>query len=298
LIREDIALRIKTDPALAVVEVDAGQIEQVLLNLVSNARDAIPGRGVIEVGTANIGVDEEYLSRHPTKQLRPGPHVALSVQDDGCGMDADTMARAFEPFFTLKDSGRGTGLGLAIVYGIIYQSGGEIFLTSRIGGGTRVEILLPAVEKLPATAREPGEEPLARGSETVLLVEDDDSVRHLIREILEGLGYQVLESAEPGAALTLSDRHPGKIDLLMTDFIMPRMNGKELATRIAAKRPEIRMLYMSGYAQELSSKLNINLADGTFLSKPFTPKILAERLREALSKRHPRRLRRPAAKRS
>lgn len=290
LIREDIIFTIKADPDLAFVQADAGQIEQVVLNLVSNARDAITDSGVIEVSTANVDIDEEYLIAHPTKQLRPGPHVVLSVQDDGCGMDADTMARAFEPFFTSKAAGHGTGLGLAIVYGIVYQSGGDIFLTSGVGEGTRVEILLPAVEKSPSIDAEPREENLARGSETVLLVEDEESLRQLVREILEGLGYHVLESAGPEEALALSDHHSGRIDLLMTDLIMPRMNGKELAARIMAARPDIHVLYMSGYAQELPSQRSLDIDDGVFLGKPFTPKMLADRLREAMSRPGSRRV--------
>ena len=288
LIREDIILTIKTDPNLAFVQADAGQIEQVVLNLASNARDAILDSGMIEISTENVDVNEEFLSAHPTKQLRSGPHVALRVHDDGCGMDADTMARAFEPFFTSKAAGHGTGLGLAIVYGIIYQSGGDIFLASCVGEGTRVEILLPAVEKSPSITDESHDESLARGSETILLVEDEDSLRHLVRDLLEGLGYQVLESAEPEAALELSDHHHGRIDLLMTDIIMPRMNGKELAARVKAARPDIRVLYMSGYAQEPLTQSSQDLDDAVFLSKPFTPKILADRLRESLGRPSPR----------
>jgi len=199
-------------------------------------------------------------------------------------MDAETMARAFEPFFTSKESGHGTGLGLAIVYGIIYQGGGDIFLSSRVGIGTRVEILLPVVEKPLSIAHEGGDKRLARGSETVLLVEDEDSVRELVRELLTELGYEVLESAGPEAALALCDRHRGRIDLLMTDFIMPRMNGSELAARVVAARPETHVLYMSGYSQESPTERGPNLKDSVFLSKPFTPKVLADRVREALGR--------------
>ena len=237
LIREDIVLDIKTDPLLKFVEADAGQIEQVLMNLVANARDAMPGGGVLEVATANVSVDEQYLSAHPATLLRLGPHVRLSVQDNGCGMDAETMARAFEPFFTSKEAGHGTGLGLAIVYGIVHQNSGDIFLTSSVDKGTRVDILLPAVEKPLSAALGAGDLRLARGRETILLVEDENSVRQLVREILTQLGYRVLQAADPAAALVLCERHPGKIDLLMTDFVMPRMNGSELAERVLAARP-------------------------------------------------------------
>jgi CheY-like chemotaxis protein len=199
-------------------------------------------------------------------------------------MDAETLARAFEPFFTSKESGHGTGLGLAIVYDIIHQSRGDICLTSRVGAGTRVEILLPSVETPLSTTLGAGDVRLARGSETVLLVEDEDSLRQLVRELLAELGYKVLESADPEAALALCDRHRGRIDLLMTDFIMPRMNGSELAARIVAIRPETHVLYMSGYAQESPSKRPLGLKDSVFLSKPFTPGILADRVREALGR--------------
>src|SRR5579872_6956441 len=180
LIREDIVLNIKPDPALPFVEADAGQIEQVLMNLVTNARDAMPDGGALEIGTARVEVDEDYLSTHPDSRLRPGPHVQLWVQDTGYGMDAETMARAFEPFFTSKALGHGTGLGLAIVYGVIYQSNGDIVLNSRVGAGTRVEVLLPAVEKPIAEAPRGKDGRLERGSETVLLVEDEGAVRELV----------------------------------------------------------------------------------------------------------------------
>jgi two-component system cell cycle sensor histidine kinase/response regulator CckA len=284
LITEDIVLNIKPDPDLNFVEADSGQIEQVIMNLVANARDAMPDGGVLEISTANVEVDEKYLSDHPATRLRLGPHVQVTIQDDGCGMDAETMERAFEPFFTSKEPGQGTGLGLAIVYGIIYQGGGDIFLASCVGDGTRVDILLPAVEKPLPTAHGAGSERLARGSETVLLVEDEDSVRQLVREILMELGYKVLESAEPEAALALCSRHQGKIDLLMTDFVMPRMNGNELAARIVAARPETHVLYMSGYSEESPVKPGLDLKNSVFLSKPFTPDILADRVRKALDR--------------
>lgn len=285
LIREDIVLNIKLAPGLPLVEADTGQIEQVLMNLVTNARDAMPDGGVIEVGTGRIEVDEDYLSAHPDSRLRPGPHVQLWVQDNGCGMDTETLARAFEPFFTSKALGHGTGLGLAIVYGVVYQSNGDIVLTSRVGAGTRVELLLPAVEKPLSEAQHGEERRLEGGSETVLLVEDEGAVRELVREILTELGYTVLESAEPEAAIALCKGHLGRIDLLMTDFIMPQMNGAELAARVLAIHPEIQVLYMSGYAQELQVGHRADLGDSVFLSKPFTPQNLAGRVREALGPR-------------
>lgn len=284
LIREDIVLNIKSEPVLPFVEADAGQMEQVLMNLVTNARDAMPEGGVLEVGTAKFEVDDDYFSSHPNSRLRTGPHVQLWVQDTGSGMNAETIARAFEPYFTSKAPGRGTGLGLAIVYGVICQSCGDIVLTSRVGAGTRVEILLPAVEKPPAEVEGPEDDRLQRGSETVLLVEDERAVLQLVREFLTGLGYTVLESAEPEAALALSSRHRGRIDLLMTDFIMPQMNGGELAARVLAIHPETQVLYMSGYAQESHLRQHADLKQCLFLSKPFTPRLLADRVREALGR--------------
>ena len=282
LIGEDIVLTTKLFPSLALVEADSGQMEQVLMNLAANARDAMPQGGVLEVHTSNVEVGEAYLSVHSVTQLHYGSHVELSVQDNGRGMDGETMARAFEPFFTSKESGRGTGLGLAIVYGIIRQSGGEVFLHSQVGAGTRVEILLPAVNKPPSEAREVMDDHLTRGDETILLVEDEDSVRHLVREILTGLGYTVLESPEPDEALALCNRHCGRVDLLITDYVMPRMNGHELAARVVAAHPEARVLYMSGYAKESASKRGLGLSDVVFLGKPFTAETLARRVREAL----------------
>jgi signal transduction histidine kinase/ActR/RegA family two-component response regulator len=283
LIGEDIALNTNLDSSLAFVEADCGQIEQVLMNLAANARDAMPRGGRIEISTANVEVDSVYLRAHSTKHLRPGPHVKLSVHDTGCGMDAKTMARAFEPFFTSKEAGRGTGLGLAIVYGIVSQSGGEIFLTSQVGEGTLAEILLPVVSRAPLAAKVV-DQCLPRGIETILLVEDEDCVRQLVREILTELGYEVLEFAEPNAALALCRRRSGKVDLLMTDFILPQMNGRELAERIVATHPETRVLYMSGYAKESFSNRGLDLRGSVFLSKPFTPATLAGRVREALDR--------------
>jgi signal transduction histidine kinase/ActR/RegA family two-component response regulator len=283
LIGEDIAVAADLDPSLVCVEADPGQLEQVLMNLAANARDAMPGGGVLSIHTSNVDIGEEYLTSHPSTPLKPGPHIELVVQDDGCGMDEETLARVFEPFFTSKESGHGTGLGLAIVYGIVCQSYGEISLTSRLGSGTCVRILLPAVRKQVPIAKDIAEERPTRGNETILVVEDDESFRHLVREILIGLGYKVLESPKPEEALTLCERHRGRVDLLITDFVMPRMNGRELASRIVAVHPETSVLYMSGYGKESTATRSLGLRDGVFLSKPFSPGLLADRVREALA---------------
>jgi signal transduction histidine kinase/ActR/RegA family two-component response regulator len=282
LIGEDIVLTAILDSPLASVEADRGQIEQILVNLAANARDAMPRGGRLVIRTRNVFVDEAYIARHVGTRLRHGSHVSLSVGDSGCGMDAETRARVFEPFFTSKEPGRGTGLGLSIVYGIVTQSGGEIVLTSEVGKGSQFEILLPAVDKAPAAKCAAADQRPARGTETVLVVDDDAAVRNLIREVLTELGYFVLESAEPSAAVALCERYSAGIDLLVTDFIMPQMNGRELAARVVAAHPETRVLYVSGYAKDSFAKRGIELPGGVFLDKPFTPKLLADRVREAL----------------
>lgn len=288
LIGEDIVLSIILDSSLASVEADRGQLEQILINLAVNARDAMPKGGPLEIRTANVRIDEPYISSHTGIQVRHGTYASISVSDRGCGMDAETRAHAFEPFFTSKAPGQGTGLGLSIVHGIVSQSGGEIILTSEVGKGTRIKILLPAAEEAATVAKAAAAghgmaaySP-ARGTETVLVVEDEDPVRRLIREVLTDLGYIVLESAEPPLALAMCERYAGRIDLLVTDFIMPQMNGRELAERIVAAHPETRVLYVSGYTKESFAKRGMELPGSVFLGKPFTPALLADRVREAL----------------
>ena len=285
LIREDVALTTVLDPGLDCVEADRGQMEQILVNLAANARDAMPTGGTIEIRTGKVMVDEAYLRRHSHLQLRCGPHVSLSVADTGCGMDPETMLRAFEPFFTSKPVGQGTGLGLSIVYGIITQTGGDVRLTSEPGVGTRVEILLPAVNS--TVTPEPAAEEMRgpRGSETVLVVEDEEGVRNLIRAILSTFGYRVLEYSEASEALAFCEQYPGTIDLLVTDLIMPRMDGRELARRIRIIRRELPVLYVSGYAVEGFANRGANLPGSLFLEKPFTPGRLAAKVREALARR-------------
>ncbi len=283
LIGEDVVLNSILIPGLDRVEVDRGQMEQILVNLAANARDAMLKGGHLEIRTANVVVDDRYLRVHPSSQLCYGPHVSLSVTDDGCGMDAETKAHAFEPFFTSKSAGHGTGLGLSIVYGIVKQAGGEIELSSEIGKGTKVEVLLPVVRK--TLEKEPANEVslLPVGTETILLVEDEDGVRNLVRAVLTKLGYTILECSNPSDAVVLCDRYAGQIDLLLTDLIMPGMDGNELARRILVSRPKIRVLYMSGYALESFAKRGLQLPSSGFLAKPFTPGLLAEGVRKALA---------------
>ncbi len=279
LIGEDIRLETKLDPTLGCVEADRGQIEQILVNLAANARDAMPKGGSLTIRTGSVDIDAD----HALSRLRHGRYVSLSVTDTGCGMDAETMSRVFEPFFTRRTSGQGTGLGLSIVYGIVSQSGGEVDLSSEVGRGTCVNVLLPAVAKTLPVARSAQEGAFARGTETILVVEDEDGVRKLIRHVLLRLGYTVLEASAPAMALALCEGHHGPIDLLLTDFLLPEMDGSELAARMRTALPSLRILYVSGYAKESFARRGADLAGSTFLSKPFTPALLAEKVREALS---------------
>lgn len=279
LIGEDIDFTVNLGASPGFVEADRGQIEQVLVNLVVNARDAMPRGGSLRIGTGNVRVDSPYGEGHG---IPYGSYVSLTVIDTGCGMDAETKARAFEPFFTSKESGHGTGLGLSIVYGIVTQSGGEIILTSEVGLGTHFEILLPAVDLAPSSAHDTSQESPAPGTETILVVEDEEAVRKLLCSILRRLGYSVLESSDAFTALELSRLHPASIDLLVTDLVMPQMNGPDLAARILAAQPAARVLYVSGYAKESFAKRGIELLGNALLTKPFTPTLLARRVREVL----------------
>ena len=268
LIGEHIELRIQTPPTLARIKADPGQLEQVILNLVVNARDAMPTGGKITIATS-MG----------TGSL--DGCVVLRVSDTGVGMTEAVRERIFEPFFTTKEPGKGTGLGLSTVYGIVKQSGGTIDVESALGKGTTFAIVLPpATEKTTTTsASESGEPP--RGTETILLVEDEDEVRTLARRVLEDCGYRVLVAAGGVEALAVARRYEGRIDLLLTDIVMPRINGPRLVERFIATRPAPCVVYMSGYADDAIMQLEID--PGTyFLRKPFTPLALARAIRDAL----------------
>jgi two-component system cell cycle sensor histidine kinase/response regulator CckA len=279
LIGEDIELKTNLDPALGCVKADQSQIEQVILNLAVNARDAMPQGGKLLIETAKVNLDEDYARRHPP-QL-PGPYVLLTVADTGIGMDAETQARIFEPFFTTKEIGKGTGLGLSTVYGVVRQSGGHIWVYSELGLGTTFKIYLPCAEQ-PARVQQPSAAPAEsmRGSETILLVEDEEALRELTRNLLEGSGYTVLEAELPEAAIEIALRYGGKIHVLLTDMVMPGMNGKDLAAKLNPIRPEMKVVYMSGY----SSFSHAGLADSeiALLAKPFTREKLLRKLRETL----------------
>jgi signal transduction histidine kinase len=283
MIGEDIAFRTSLQPSLGNVKADPGQIEQVIMNLVVNARDAMPDGGHLTIETANVYLDETYAHQHIA--IAPGNYVMLAVSDTGVGMDAETSQRAFEPFFTTKETGKGTGLGLSMVYGIVKQSGGNIWVYSEVGNGTTFKIYLPRVDETAQPFRDSNAgDPVRRGFETILLVEDSDTVRKLAKEVLEDHGYHVLEAEDGRAALKISRNYPKLIHLLLTDVVMPEMSGRSLAEELLPLNPRMRLLYMSGYAQDAIVHHGV-LEEGTsFLQKPFSPDALALKVREVLEK--------------
>jgi two-component system cell cycle sensor histidine kinase/response regulator CckA len=278
LIGEDIELSTSLAAAVGCTRADAGQLEQVIMNLVVNAKDAMPSGGKICIRTASVMLDDSY--RPENTFIKHGPYVMISVSDTGHGMDRETQARIFEPFFTTKEKGKGTGLGLSTVYGIIKQSGGYVFVQSEHGRGTVFTIYFPRVDE-PSEAR--GAAPVslaaAGGCETILLVEDEESVRQLVRETLESRGYHVLEAANGQDALSLAARHSGTIQLIITDVVMPGLSGHELVEQLLPVRPAIKVLYLSGYAEDA---ITAPLAPKAFLQKPFTLQSLSRKVREVL----------------
>jgi two-component system cell cycle sensor histidine kinase/response regulator CckA len=283
LLREDIELSLLLAPGLALVKADAAQLEQVLLNLAVNARDAMPERGQLTIETMNIEADETFV--HGRQGMRPGSYVLLAVSDTGCGMDEAVRAKVFEPFFTTKEPGKGTGLGLSTVYGIVKQSGGFINVYSEPGRGATFRIYLPAA---PGKAGERGaarrEPEIPRGNEVILLVEDDEGVRKLVSRILEAQGYTVLVAPNGEEALRVSDEHAGPIHLLLTDVIMPRLGGPLVAEQLAQRRPDLKVLYMSGYTHDATLRNGVLMSDVALLllQKPFTRESLTRGVREAL----------------
>jgi PAS domain S-box-containing protein len=276
---EHIELSTVLDDELWPVLADPGQMEQILVNLAVNARDAMPGGGRLVIETANVTVDESYASARP--ELEPGRYVRLRVSDDGSGMDQATLERAFEPFYTTKPNGEGTGLGLATIYGIVTQSGGRIRLYSEPGFGTTVTVMLPATTAQ-APVQRTAEEPEASGhGEVILVVEDEDGIREVARRVLERGGYEVMTASSGAEALELV-RRDGPIDLVITDVIMPQMMGHELAAEIVALRPSARIMYMSGYAQPLVGSGQGLPAEVTLIEKPFTERSLLLKVQEAL----------------
>ncbi|HKV05644.1 MAG TPA: PAS domain S-box protein [Candidatus Acidoferrales bacterium] len=281
LIGENIELTAVLDPELGRVKADQGQIEQVLINLVVNARDAMPHGGTLRIETANLDADGKYVRQYPP--MSPGSFIMLAVTDTGVGMDPETQAHIFEPFFTTKERGKGTGLGLATVYGVVKQSGGFIWVRSEPGHGTTFTVLLPRVEEPVTTvAAETSSTDSWRGSETILLAEDEESLRKLIVNMLSDNGYSVLEAANAGEAVEMARKVRGKIDLLLTDVVMPGMSGPELANELVSLYPGIKVLYMSGYAEFGSRQNRASRQDHPLLQKPFTQQTLARKVREVL----------------
>jgi len=285
LIGEHIEFHTRLNPDIHYVKADPGQIEQLLLNLVVNARDAMPDGGKITIETANAVLDPTYAQRHPVKT--PGPHVMLAVTDTGCGIPPETIDRIFEPFFTTKESGKGTGLGLSTVHGIVEQSGGHVWVYSEVGRGSTFKVYLPACrldeDVRPASEQAPAP---SRGNEAILLVEDDASLRQVAATILTRAGYTVLQAKNGVEALALCEDEGTRLDLLLSDMVMPTMSGRELATRVQALRPAVPTLLMSGYTRD-SMVHRSDFSAAAFIEKPFTPEALMLKVRDVLDRRPP-----------
>ena len=279
LIGDDIDLAVVGDPELGQVRVDPGQIEQVILNLAVNARDAMPKGGKLTIETSNVELDEAYARRHTG--ARPGRYVMLAVSDTGCGMDAETQQHIFEPFFTTKEQGKGTGLGLATVYGVVKQCAGSIWVYSEVDQGTTFKIYLPRLDEQIGVSAASAPLP-APGCETILLVEDEPALRRITQELLQASHYKVLTAANGAEAIATSRRHKGSVDLLLTDVVMPGMSGRELAKELLSDRPQMGVLYMSGYTDNAIVHHGVLDVGMLLLSKPFTGEELTRKVREAL----------------
>jgi two-component system, cell cycle sensor histidine kinase and response regulator CckA len=281
LIGEDIQLVSKLDPTNGRLRADQAQLEQVLVNLVVNARDAMPKGGTLTIETAQVELTLSPV--YHLTPLPPGPYVRLAVSDTGCGMDRKTQSHIFEPFFTTKGEGKGTGLGLSTVFGIVTQCGGAIDVTSRVGHGTRFDLYFPSVESdiLTTAPTQPLGQP-QRGTETILLVEDEPSVRTLVRDELRKLGYRVVEAKNGVEACLLATQQAGSLQLLLTDVVMPGMGGRELAQHLSVIKPDLRTLFISGYTDDVGIMAGQEEGTSSFLQKPFTPEVLARAVRNLL----------------
>jgi PAS domain S-box-containing protein len=279
LLSEDVELEFIADPSIGNVHADPGQIEQVLMNLIVNARDAMPSGGKVTIETHHVNLDGGFAATHVG--VTPGPHVRLTVTDTGVGMDAAVRARIFEPFFTTKELGKGTGLGLSTVFGIIRQSGGTVWVDSEVGVGTSFSSYLPVAVGAETTAQIALPKTSPQGTETILVCEDEEQVRTLVRAILTRNGYRVLEAQNGGEALMLFEQHPG-VHLLLTDVVMPILSGRKLAERLRAIRPDLRVLYMSGYTDDAIVRHGISTDEIAFLQKPITPDVLVRKVRDVL----------------
>jgi two-component system, cell cycle sensor histidine kinase and response regulator CckA len=285
LIGEDISLTTVLTPALERVRADAGQLDQIIMNLALNARDAMPQGGKLTIETGNVILDESYAQGRP--EVKPGRYVMLTVSDTGCGMTEELKARIFEPFFTTKGPGRGTGLGLATVYGIVKQSGGHVYVYSEPGLGSTFKIYLPRVEGRVPTGKTLHQQTIPHGKETILLVEDESALREFGRYALQTFGYTVLAASNGREAISIFERQQGAIHLLVSDVVMPEMGGRQVAERLSAMKPGLKVLYLSGYTDDAVVRHGVLAAETAFLQKPFTPKALASKVREVLDQGNP-----------
>jgi CheY-like chemotaxis protein len=286
LIGADVDLVTVLDPILASVRADPGQMEQAIMNLVVNSRHAMRQGGRLTIETANVDLDDAYARLH--EGVVSGGYVMLAVSDTGAGMDEQTKSRIFEPFFTTKAQGEGTGLGLSMVYGFVKQSGGNIWVYSEPGKGCTFKVYLPQVGQRPDVISHPPPAQPARGSETILVVEDEESVRRLIHSILRKAGYTVLQARDGQEALSFCQDYTDPIHLLFSDVVMPQMSGPELATRVSSLRPDLKMLFTSGYTDNAVVLHGVLEANTPFLQKPFTPAGLTSKVREVLQGKYPK----------
>jgi CheY-like chemotaxis protein len=281
ILGEDVDLVSALAPSLGLVLVDPSNVEQVVMNLVVNARDAMPTGGKLTIETGHVDLDDAYAEQH--LGAKPGPHVMLAVSDTGTGMDRETQRRIFEPFFTTKAVGKGTGLGLSTVFGIVQQAGGSVWVYSEPGKGATFKVYFPRVDGHNFSVR-PSLPPVTfRGTETILLVEDQEQVRNVALSILRKHGYRVLVAENAGEALLLSESNADTIHLLLTDVVMPNLSGAELAKRLTRTRPELKVLCMSGYTDDSVIRHGVLESAMPFLQKPFTPDSLARKVREVLN---------------
>jgi CheY-like chemotaxis protein len=281
VIGEDVELILRLAPDAGNVRLDPGHVEQAIVNLAVNSRDAMPSGGRLTIESAQVPLDESYARAHPG--VEPGDYVMIAVSDNGQGMDAETRRRIFEPFFTTKDVGKGTGLGLATVYGMVKQTGGDIWVYSEPGHGTTFKLYFPRVaEQAADESPDPALLPETRG-ETILVVEDEEPVRNLTVTMLQHMGYRVLKAAGGDEALAASDRFAGEISLLLTDVVMPKMSGRKLASEMRLRRPSVRVLYLSGYTENTVVHHGVLDSGVEFLAKPFSREMLALKIREVLA---------------
>ncbi|MDP2989296.1 MAG: ATP-binding protein, partial [Kiritimatiellota bacterium] len=278
---EKIKLNMRLDPGLRNIKADISRLEQVLINLIVNARDAMPGGGQLMIETDNLSLDQNFCATHP--DLAPGNYVELEVSDTGCGMPSKVLEHLFEPFFTTKAKGKGTGLGLTTTYGIVKQFGGHITVYSEVGRGTTFKIYFPESQEASAAVSPTTQESLLlRGNETIMVVDDEANIVAMVSQILTELGYHIIAATSGSEALNLSDQHARTIDMVLTDIIMPELNGPDLVRMLRQKRPALKALYMSGYANNAAAQIGVLKPDTAFLQKPFSSETLTSCIRKVL----------------